>query len=68
MKITKIIVEFHGKIILIIILKKSLNKFNKINSEIINFINKKFEVYNNLINREIESIFTDEYNEKIKIN
>ena len=32
----------------------------------INFINKKFEEFNKLINKEIENIFTDENNEKIK--
>ncbi len=32
----------------------------------INYIINKLEEYNNLINKEIENIFTDEYNEKIK--
>ena len=32
----------------------------------INFINNKSEKFNNLINKEIENIFTDEYNENIK--
>ena len=30
------------------------------------FINKKSEEFNNKINKEIENIFTDEYNENIK--
>ena len=32
----------------------------------INFIINKSEEFNNLINKEIENIFTDEYNENIK--
>ena len=32
----------------------------------INFIINKLEEFNNLIKKEIENIFTDEYNENIK--
>ena len=46
-------------------LKKSLEKFNKTINEMVNFIINKSEQFNNLINKEIENIFTDEYNENI---
>ena len=47
--------------------KKSLFQFNKSIKQIINFIIEKLENFNNLINKEIENIFTDEYNENLKI-
>ena len=43
-----------------------MEKFNKTIQEMINFIIIKLFEYNNIINKEIENIFTDEYNEKIK--
>ena len=47
-------------------LKISLKKFNNTINEMKIFINNKSEEFNNIINKEIENIFTDEYNEKIK--
>ncbi len=51
-------------------LKKSLEKFNNTINDTINdmmeFIINKTKEFNNLINKEIEIFFTDEYNENIK--
>ena len=47
-------------------LKISVEKFNNVIKEMINFVIKKSEEFNNLIKKEMENIFTDEYNENIK--
>ena len=47
--------------------KSSLKKFTNTIDEMIDYIKKKIENYNNLINKEIENIFTDEYIKHTKI-